>query len=118
LVLTDAFLIGDQFRAYDFGVSLGLTSAPGSGPSCGDDPVPCLADPNISSATFMLGPGNHSLTIEAVLSPYGSGAAYFRADELQGVAPEPASWALVAGVLGLLAGSRLRRFRRAAPPVA
>jgi hypothetical protein len=29
---------------------------------------------------FNLGPGPHSITIRAVTSPFGSGAAYFRVD--------------------------------------
>jgi hypothetical protein len=119
LVVTDILLIGDQFRVYNFGASLGLTSAPGSGTSCGFDPEVCLADPNVSSGTFPLGPGNYSIEIEGVLLPYREGAtAYFRAVGPEGVVPEPGSWALVAGVLALLGGSRLRRIRRAAPPAA
>lgn len=112
LVVTDAFLVGDRFEVFNSGTSLGLTSLPtaGVGP-CGDDPVPCLADPNFSSATFLLGAGSYSIAIDAVLSPWGAGAAYFRAEQVQGAVPEPATWALVAGVIALVAGKRYRRRR-------
>jgi hypothetical protein len=39
-----------------------------------------LADPNVSHGTFTLAPGSHSLTIEAIVSVTGQGAAYFRID--------------------------------------
>src|SRR5205807_246059 len=43
LTVTDAFLAGDRFQVFDFGASLGLTSAPVGNADCGDDPIPCLA---------------------------------------------------------------------------
>ena len=48
--------------------------------SCGDDPDPCLADPQVSHGTFNVGPGPHSIKIVARVSPFGAGAAYFRID--------------------------------------
>jgi len=78
--VTDAFLVGDRFEVFDFGSSIGLTSVPSTSGSCGDDPVPCMADPNASSGTFFLGPGAHSITFGVVDNPNGSGAQYFRVD--------------------------------------
>jgi hypothetical protein len=74
--VTDAFDFGDRFEAFDFGVSLGQTSAVPVGEDCGSNPVPCLA--SASHATFALGAGAHSLTITPTASPFGGGAAYFR----------------------------------------
>jgi hypothetical protein len=84
IIVTDAFALGDQFEVFDFGVSVGITSPPGSG-SCGDDPEPCLADPNASSGTFNLGPGPHSIEIVPV-ALFSPGAAYFKV-ESTGPAP-------------------------------
>ena len=78
LTVVDAFLLGDRYEVFDGGVSLGLTSVPAPSGSCGDNPVPCLADPGASKRTFTLGAGAHSITIKAVVFPFGSGAAYFR----------------------------------------
>jgi hypothetical protein len=81
LTVTDAFLKGDSFQVLDMGVPIGNTSAvPTAAVSCGSDPVPCLADPTVSHGVFNLGPGPHSITMRAVTSPFGSGAAYFRVD--------------------------------------
>ena len=80
LLVADAFLVGDRFEVFDFGFSIGLTSVPSTSGSCGDDPVPCMADPNASSGTFFLGPGAHSITFGVVDNPNGSGAQYFRVD--------------------------------------
>src|SRR5882672_8473332 len=43
LIVTDAFVAGDRFQVFDFGISLGLTSVPIGNGDCGDDPVVCLA---------------------------------------------------------------------------
>lgn len=82
LTVVDAFLLGDQFEVFDFGFSMGTTSAPGSG-DCGNDPVPCLANADASKRVFQLAPGPHSITITPVVSPFGGGAAYFRVDGAQ-----------------------------------
>src|SRR5262249_39546935 len=73
--VTDAFASGDVFQILDFGAPLGLTSVPVAGADCGDDPVPCLANPNMSHRAFALAPGNHSITI--ALTAGDVGAAYF-----------------------------------------
>ena len=83
LTVVDAFIIGDQFEVFDFGLSMGTTSAPVGSASCGSDPVICLADPNASKRVFQLAAGPHSITITPVLSPFGGGASYFRVDDAQ-----------------------------------
>jgi hypothetical protein len=80
LTATDAFLAGDVFEVFDFGVSLGTTSASSTGHSCDSDPAVCVLDPLMSSRVFSLAAGDHSITIKPAASPYGSGAAYFRID--------------------------------------
>jgi hypothetical protein len=81
LTVTDAFQNGDAFQVLDLGNPIGSTSAvPTSSASCGNDPVPCLADPTVSHGVFDLGPGAHSITIKALASPFQAGAAYFRVD--------------------------------------
>ena len=81
LIVTDAFQRGDTFQVLDAGNPIGGTSAVATNPaSCGSDPVPCLADPTVSHGVFDLGPGAHSITIKAINSPFGTGAAYFRVD--------------------------------------
>ena len=102
--MTDAFLRGDVFNVYDFGALIGTTSAVAASGSCGDDPMPCLADPLASSGVFALAKGAHSLEIKAAVSPYNAGAAYFRVD----VIPEPGA-ALLFGVGLLVVGRALRR---------
>ena len=68
MTVTDAFLQdGEQLEVFDFGGSIGLTSVGSStGSSCGNDPVPCLADPTVASGMFQVGPGPHSITIELI----------------------------------------------------
>jgi hypothetical protein len=76
LTVTDAFARGDVFEVFDFGVSLGVTSAVATDTGCdSDDPVACVAVN--SSGVYTLAAGPHSITIQAVASPYGSGAGYF-----------------------------------------
>jgi hypothetical protein len=76
LTVTDAFLRGDVFEVFDFGVSLATTSAVPTDAGCSSsDPVVCLGVN--SSRVYALAPGPHSITIQMVASPYGSGAAYF-----------------------------------------
>ncbi len=109
LTVTDAFESGDRFEIFDFGASLGLTSAPVLGGDCGDDPVTCLADPNISHNVFLLGAGAHEITIVPVESPSDGGAGYFAVSAAAAI-PEPSLLALLAaGSAGLLLARRARR---------
>lgn len=101
LTIADVFLAGDQFEIFDFGTSLGLTSVPVGTDDCGDDPLVCLADPNVSSGVFSLLAGNHSITIVPTATD-GGGVGYLR------VVPEPQTIALLGiGLLGLW-GTRTR----------
>lgn len=105
LTVTDAFLAGDIFEAFDFGLSLGLTSVPGDG-DCGDDPVPCLASSFMSSGTFALIVGDHSITIVPTGS-LGGGSGYLLVEAV----PEPSAWLLLGSGLATLGLVRLKRFR-------
>ena len=107
LVVTDAFLAGDQFEMFDFGSTLGLTSVPGGG-GCGNDITACLANPNVSKGSFLLGAGSHSIT-GILAASFSAGAGYLIVNEAvaPGV-PEPATWALMIGGFAL-AGAAIRR---------
>ncbi|MGH3849047.1 MAG: PEP-CTERM sorting domain-containing protein, partial [Pseudonocardiaceae bacterium] len=108
LTVVDAFLAGERFEIFDFGVSLAQTSVPGATGDCGDDPVTCLGDPDISSGIFALLAGLHSLTIVPTAGDAGSG--YLRVAAAQ--VPEPATLTLLAGgLIGLGWGARTRRSR-------
>ena len=88
LTVTDAFLNGDEFEVFDFGVSIGRTSSVDTDGSCvpnATDPDDCSSDPSSSSAAFALEPGQHQITIQAVASPFGGGAAFLRADANPGL---------------------------------
>jgi len=104
--VVDAFEAGDRFQVFDFGASLGLTSAPVGSADCGNDPVPCLAAAGTSKGTFTLAPGDHSITIVSTLAPLGRGSGYFRVDLIP--VPEPVSWVLSCAGLGLLVMFRRR----------
>lgn len=107
LVVVDGFLSSDRFEAFNFGVSLGLTSlvAAGEGECAGgNDPLTCLADSRFSSGVFLLAPGNYQLTIQAVAG-LTSGGSYFGFQSVS--VPEPASIALLAiGAAGALVRRR------------
>lgn len=104
LTVTDAFSAGDRFQVFDFGVSLGLTSAPVGTADCGDDPVPCLSNPNVSKGFFNLAAGKHSITIYTLSNDAGSG--YLKVAAI----PEPMTlWFSLSGLVALFAA----RYRRA-----
>lgn len=108
LIVTDAFLSGDQFEVLDFGAPIGFTSVPGDAVDCGDDPVPCLADPDMSHGFFLMAAGNHSITIAPSAGEPGS--AYLMVDTTQ-VVPEPATLMLL-GTGTAMTLLRARRRRR------
>jgi hypothetical protein len=110
ITLLDLFLSTDQFELFDFGVSLGVSSAPLAGPTCGPVIADCLASVNHSRLIVDVGAGAHSLTIVTVQSQ--PGAAVFRVDTP--AVPEPASALLIgAGLAGLAAKVRRRRQSKA-----
>jgi len=96
LTATDAFNSGDRFELFDFGVSIGFTSAFGANVDCGDDPVPCLADADMSHGVFALASGNHSITIEVAEGGFGLGYLLLQDGGGAEAVPEPATLVLFA----------------------
>ena len=82
LTVQDAFANGDVFDVFDNAVKIGSTSVVPASGNCGSDPAVCAQDPASSQGVFVLAGGqSHSITIRPTASPFGSGAAYFRATE-------------------------------------
>ena len=111
VTITDAFFSGNSFELFDGSTLIGSTPSVDIGySSCGSDadgsdPAACSMDPNFSSGVFSLGAGDHSLTIDALDSPFGGGAAYFSVDSAAAPSPvpEPTTALLVlSGALALL----------------
>jgi hypothetical protein len=109
LTVTDAFLSGDRFEVFDFGISIGLTSLPGLDIDCGDDPIPCLANAGMSHALLALAAGAHSLTIAALPgSDFGTGYFLASADSVSETPLPPAFGFMLAGLVGLASLARRR----------
>ena len=109
--VTDDFSKGDRFEVFDFGVSQGLTSAVATAAAGEVGPAAAFLDPTYSHGVFTLAAGAHSITIQAVDSPFGGGRAYIM---VQPVVPLPGSALMGLGTLGGLGlVGALRRRRRA-----
>jgi hypothetical protein len=108
LVVTDGFQQGDEFELFDFGLSIGSTSANAddSGHSCSNNEITCLADPLMSHGSFLLAAGDHSLTGIVTDSPFGGGAGFFIITQQ---VPEPGALALLGIALAGLAFIRRKR---------
>jgi hypothetical protein len=108
LVVTDGFQQGDEFELFDFGVSIGSTSATADDVShaCGTNELACLADPLFSHGFFPLAAGNHSLTGVVTDSPFDSGAAFFIITQQ---VPEPGALVLLGIALAGLGFSCRKR---------
>lgn len=102
MTITDAFLAGDFFDVFDFGVLTGSTpSVAASGISCGLDPSVCVDAAGLSHASFALGAGVHLITV-GVHEAQILGEGFFRLDTV----PEPSTFGVTALLLAMLPGWR------------
>lgn len=76
--VTDDFLTGDQFEVFDNFVSLGVTNpvAAVGGGEIGPDAA--FADPTYSSGCFNRPAGVHSISLDVIVNPFGSGRGYIQ----------------------------------------
>src|SRR5207249_508896 len=74
ITVLDLFLRGDRFELLDNAVSQGQTSVVvnDGGGTCSNNIGNCLADLTYSRGVFVLGAGNHSLTINVIQNAAGS----------------------------------------------
>ena len=106
LTVLDLFISGDEFEIFNFGVSLGTTSAAASGGSCGSNFTCALADSRYSRGIFSLAAGDYSISGTQLTGTAGAGGFIV---EVAAV-PIPATGALLLVALGGagLAGRRRR----------
>jgi hypothetical protein len=103
MTVTDAFLAGDSFDVFDFGVLIGLTpSVAASGANCGLNPSICVDAAGISHASFALAAGAHSITV-GVHEAQILGEGFLRLDTV----PEPSTFGVTTLLLlAILLGRR------------
>lgn len=97
LTVTDAFISGDAFEVFDYGVSIGSTPLVPHDIIGGSDPAITSLSPDFSHGIFLLGAGDHSITIK-LIDMWGAGAGYFRVDSAGPAIPAPG--AILLGTLG------------------
>lgn len=107
----DLFQSVDRFAVFDNNVLLGNTSAPTTGGAC-DNNIGCaLADSHYSFGAFNVGAGSHSITIQAIVSGLGAGAAVLNATAT--AVPEPGSVVMMFTMVGILGyGVGKKRLRK------
>jgi hypothetical protein len=105
--VTDAFDYGDTFRVNINGTDYFTSPAP-TVVGVTSDPDLAFADPDYSKISVLLGPGDYTVEIFAVDSPWGGGGAYLSVVTTRAV-PEPTSLALLGAGLAGLALLRRRR---------
>lgn len=112
LKVTDAFNAGDQFLVTvdDGSTSTAMpTSVPtGLGDNIGSDYDTAYADPRWSSLGLELAAGSYTVSGTVLLSPFGAGGAAIELESL-GAIPEPVTWAMMIGGIGVVGGSVRRR---------
>ncbi|HRP07741.1 MAG TPA: PEP-CTERM sorting domain-containing protein [Gemmatimonadales bacterium] len=115
ITVTDAFVVGDQFRLSWTGTTSGFfdTSVPIDDDSdIGADADGALANPDWSSGWAIFGPGSYNFTLETILTATccSGGGAFIRADteQIGSTVPEPATMTLLATGLAAMAASRRR----------
>lgn len=85
LTVTDSFCPGDQFLIYDYGTPIGDTNPVAINASCpGLSPDVALSNSTYSHGTFVLKPGNHSITLQTITNPFPPGTGYLRVDPFAG----------------------------------
>lgn len=111
LTFLDLFLSTDRFEIFNNLVSLGQTSAPATGGSCGTDISCALADSSYSRGVFNLGPGSYSFTGTQVAGTGGAGVFMVASAQTPAPVPTPSSLALFGAALAAAGMLRRRRAR-------
>ncbi len=109
LFVLDLFLSIDQFEIFNFGSSLGLTSAATDGGGCSNDITCAIGNLDYSRGAFTLAAGDYSITGIQRQGIEGAGAFIIETAAV----PVPAAGVLLFGALGMLGAVRLRKSRKA-----